>query len=346
MRALGFERTGGPDQLGVLDVPAPQLERPDDVRVRIRAAALNHLDLFTLEGLKGLTYRFPHVVGSDGAGVVEEAGDAAGDWKRGDEVLLNPGISCGTCDWCRGGDDPLCRGYAILGEHRPGTAAEYVVVPARNLARKPRGMSWAVAAAYPLSTLTAWRMLVTRAVLERGETMLVWGIGGGVAQAAARIARRMGARVIATSGHDDKLARAREELGVDHAINHHTEDVPAAVKELTGGRGADVVVDSVGEATWERSLRSLARLGRLVTCGGTSGPMVTTDVRRLFWYQWSLLGSTMGSATEFRAVAEAAPDPALHPVVDAILPLAEGADAFRRLARGEQFGKLVLEVAS
>ena len=345
MRALGFERTGTPDDLRVLEVPEPRVERADDVKVRVRAAALNHLDLFVLEGLKGLTYRFPHVCGSDGAGVVEEAGTTAGEWRRGDEVLLNPGVSCGTCEWCLRGDDPLCREYAILGEHRAGTAAEYVVVPARNLARKPPGMSWALAAAYPLSVLTAWRMLVTRAVLERGETVLIWGIGGGVAQAAARIAKRLGARVIATSGHDDKLARARRELGVDHGINHRTQDVPAVVKELTGGRGAGVVVDSVGEATWERSLRALARLGRLVTCGGTSGPMVTTDVRRLFWYQWSLLGSTMGSAAEFRAIAEAASDPVLHPVVDAILPLAEGADGFRRLARGEQFGKLVLEVA-
>jgi NADPH:quinone reductase-like Zn-dependent oxidoreductase len=205
-------------------------------------------------------------------------------------------------------------------------------------------MRWTEAAAYPLATLTAWRMLVTRARLVAEETVLVRGIGGGVAQAAARIARHLGARVIATSTGEAKLARARALLGVETIAPG--ADLPAEVKRLTGGRGADVVVDSVGEATWQASLRSLGRGGRLVTCGGTSGPMVTTDVRKLFWYQWSLLGSTMGSAAEFAAIARLAAEPALRPVVDAVMPLADGAAAFRRLASGAQFGKLVLEVTS
>lgn len=344
MRALAIERTGGPDELRLLDLPSPGLEAPDDVLVRVRAAALNRLDLFVVAGLKGLRYSFPHVVGSDGAGVVEAVGPAVENWRPGDEVLVNPGVSCAECEWCRAGEDPLCPRYGIIGEHRAGAAAEYLVVPARNLARKPEGMSWAAAAAYPLATLTAWRMLVTRARLAAGETVLIRGIGGGVAQAAARIARHLGARVIATSTGEAKLARARDLLRVETVAPD--ADLPAEVKRLTGGRGADVVVDSVGEATWQASLRSLGRGGRLVTCGGTSGPMVMTDVRKLFWYQWSLLGSTMGSAAEFAAVARLAAEPALRPVVDAVMPLADGAAAFRRLASGAQFGKLVLEVTS
>ncbi|HSE27819.1 MAG TPA: alcohol dehydrogenase catalytic domain-containing protein [Gemmatimonadales bacterium] len=344
MRALGIERTGGPDEVRVLDVPTPVPTAADDVRIRVRAAALNHLDLFVVQGLKGLRYSFPHVVGSDGAGVVEAVGPAVEGWRPGDEVLVNPGVSCGECEWCRAGDDPLCPGYGILGEHRPGAAGEYLVVPARNLARKPAELGWAEAAAYPLATLTAWRMLVTRARVAAGETVLVRGIGGGVAQAAARIARHLGARVIATSTSEAKLRRVRELLDVETV--DPGADLPQEVKRLTGGRGADVVVDSVGEATWPASLRSLGRGGRLVTCGGTSGPMVTTDVRKLFWYQWSLLGSTMGSAAEFAAIARLAAEPALRPVVDAVIPLADGAAAFRRLASGAQFGKLVLEVSS
>ena len=168
MRALALERAVGPGGLKVLDVPIPAMERPDDVRIRVRAAALNHLDLFVVEGLKGLRYTFPHVVGSDGAGVVDAAGPGAGEWRPGDEVLVNPGVACGECEWCRAGEDPLCPRYAIIGEHRPGAAAEFLVVPARNLARKPAGMAWAEAAAYPLATLTAWRMLVTRARVGAG----------------------------------------------------------------------------------------------------------------------------------------------------------------------------------
>lgn len=344
MRALALERTGGVGELRLLELPVPPLAGPDDVRVRVHAAALNHLDLFVVEGLKGLAYSFPHVVASDGAGVVEATGDAAGPWRAGDEVLINPGVACGECEWCRAGEDPLCPRFGILGEHRPGAAAEFVVVPARNLARKPPALGWAEAAAYPLATLTAWRMLVTRARLVGGETVLVQGIGGGVAQAAARIARHLGARVLATSRSEAKLERARELLGVEPIAGG--ADVAREVKRLTGGRGVEVVVDSVGEATWQASLRSLGRGGRLVTCGGTSGPMVTTDVRKLFWYQWSLLGSTMGSATEFAAVVGLAAEPVLRPLVDAVFPLAAGAAAFRRLAAGSQFGKLVLEVTS
>ncbi len=344
MKALTLTATGGLEHLELQDVPAPALGGPADVLVRVHAAALNRLDLFVINGLPGIRYVFPHIVGADGAGVVEQVGPSVTSVNPGDRVFINPGISCGSCEWCTAGEHPLCAEFGVLGEHRPGTIAEYVVVPARNLAAVPAAMPWAKAAAFPLATLTAWRMLTSRARLQRGETVLIWGIGGGVSLAALRIAKEAGARAIVTSGSDVKLARARE-LGADETINHATTDVAKAVRALTGRRGADVVVDSVGEKTWEQSLRSLARMGRLVTCGGTSGPMVTTDVRKLFWYQWSILGSTMGSEGEFRAITRLAEAGRLWPEVDKIYPLSEAADAFRRLAEGVQLGKIVIEVA-
>jgi NADPH:quinone reductase-like Zn-dependent oxidoreductase len=342
--ALTLTATGGLDQLRLQEVPAPEIGAPDQVRVRLHAAALNRLDLWVADGLPGIPYRFPHIMGADGAGVVESLGSAVQGFAPGDRVLLNPGVSCGACEWCQAGEEPLCAGFGVLGEHRAGTLAEYVVVPARNLARVPEGLSWAEAAALPLATLTAWRMLITRAQLRPGETVLIWGIGGGVALAALQVAREAGARVIVTSASDAKLAAARA-LGADHGLNHAQVDIPREVKALTGRRGAEVVVDSVGQETWERSLRSLARRGRLVTCGGTSGPMVTTDIRKLFWYQWTIMGSTMGNDAEFRAVVELAGRGRLRPPVDSVVPLARAREAFTRLAAGAQTGKIVIEVA-
>lgn len=344
MRALTLTATGSLDHLRLQDHPAPEIGAPDQVRIRIHTAALNRLDLWVTQGIPGVDYRFPRVAGSDGAGVVESVGSAVTSVRVGDRVLLNPGISCGGCAWCTKGEDPLCSSFQVLGEHRDGTIAEYVVVPERNAALVPEGMSWAQAAAFPLATLTAWRMLTTRARLQAGERVLIWGIGGGVALAALAIARHLGAEPIVTSSSDAKLARARE-LGASVTLNHATQDVPKEIRALTGKQGVDVVVDTVGEATWERSLRSLGRLGRLVTCGGTSGPMVTTDVRKLFWYQWSILGSTMGSAAEFRAITALARDGKLWPQVDSVVPLAEAREAFARLDAGGQMGKVVIEVA-
>ena len=343
MKALLLTGTGGLEHLALGEVPRPSLTNPGDVRVRLRAAALNRLDLWVAGGIPGIRYDFPHLPGSDGAGVVEEIGSGGSPFQVGDRVLINPGISCGDCEWCAAGEQPLCPSFGILGEHRPGTLAEEIVVPGRNLAAVPTGWSWAEAAALPLATITAWRMLTTRAALGPGETVLIWGIGGGVALAALRIARLLGARVIVTSGSAEKLARAQR-LGADLGINHATDDVPRVVREYTGKRGVEVVVDSVGEKTWERSLRCLGRRGRLVTCGATSGPMVTTDLRRLFWYQWSLLGSTMGSDGEFRAVVAEAAAGRLTPEIDSVVPFADAIAAFRRLESGAQFGKVVVEM--
>jgi NADPH:quinone reductase-like Zn-dependent oxidoreductase len=343
LKALTLTATGGLDNLLLQNVPDPDLIAPDDVRVRIQAAALNRLDLFVVAGLPGVKYSFPHIMGTDGAGTVAATGPAATRFRQGDRVMINSGISCGHCEWCEAGEQPLCLTFSVLGEHRHGTLAEFVVVPERNLAPVPAEMPITQAAAFSLVTLTAWRMLVNRAALQPGETVLIWGIGGGVALAALKIAKLLGASVVVTSSSDAKLERARE-LGADVVLNHAKTDVPKEIRSLTSKRGVEVVVDNVGEQTWEKSLRCLARKGRLVTCGATTGPMCVTDVRKLFWYQWSILGSTMGSHEEYRAVTEEAARGRLWPEVDTVVPLAEARRAFDRLERAEQLGKIVIEV--
>jgi NADPH:quinone reductase-like Zn-dependent oxidoreductase len=345
MLALTLSAHGDLDRLEVRDdVPEPRLEGARDVRVRIQAAALNHLDLFMVGGLPGITIAPPFVVGSDGAGIVDSVGADVTHVRPGDRVAINPGTSCGVCEYCLEGEQPLCPRYRIFGEHRPGFMGEYAVVPGRNVYSIPDDVSFEQAAAFSLATLTAWRMVVTRAQVRPGDQLLIWGIGGGVAQAALQIAKRIGATVWVTSGSDDKLARARA-LGADHVLNHRTADVARTIREATGKRGVDVVVDSVGEATWSRSLQALGRRGRLVTCGGTSGATVQTDVRRMFWNQWSLLGSTMGTEAEYEAIIGELRAGRLLPVVDSVTPLVEGRAAYERLRSGEQFGKVVVRVA-
>lgn len=345
MQALTLTGVGGLDQLVLQEVPAPALGSARDVRVRIRCAALNRVDLFVSGGLPDLPITFPHVVGSDGAGVVESVGSEVTTVRPGDRVMLNPGVSCGRCADCLEGEDSLCATFAILGEHRAGTAGELVVVPAVNLAPIPTEMSWAQAAAFSLATLTAWRMLAGRANLRGGETVLVWGVGGGVGMAALQIGVLLGARVIVTSGSDAKLAVARAH-GAAIALNHASDDVVAAVKRETGGRGVDVVVDSVGERTWDLTLRVVRRGGRIVVCGATTGPKAGFDLRRLFWRQWSILGSTMGNRREYAEIVRLAHQRRLWPVVDQVVPLTRGAEAYARMQRGEQTGKLVIEVGT
>ncbi len=326
-------------------MPAPEIQAPTDVLVRIRAAALNRLDLWMTAGLPNVSPRFPFIVASDGAGVVEAVGSAVQAVRPGDRVMINPGMSCGRCPACADGDEPLCRDYRILGEHVPGTAAELVVVPEENLAPVPEGMGWPEAAGFTLSTLTAWRMLTGRARIRGGETALIWGIGGGVSLAALQIVNLLGGRAIVTSGSDAKLERARQ-LGAVAALHHGRDDVVTEVRRLTGGRGADIVVDSVGEQTWVSSQRALRRGGRIVICGATTGPTVSMDLRRLFWHQWSILGSTMGSRQEYAEIVRLAHQGRLWPIVDRVVPLTDGLAAYQRMQRGEHSGKLVLEVSS
>lgn len=344
MRALTISANGGPEQLEVRDdVPMPEIRSPTDVRIRVRAAALNHLDLFVLRGLPGATLVPPWIVAADACGVVEAVGKDVRNASPGDYVVINPGISDRTCVFCQAGEHSLCLNYKILGEHLPGTAAEYIVVPAVNVRVIPAAIDAQVAAAFPLATLTAWRMVHTRAQVRAGERVLIWGIGGGVAAAALQICKQVGAEVWVTSNSDAKLARARE-LGADHALNTRTGDVPATIRSATAKAGVDVVIDNVGHATWSQSLQALGRRGRLVTCGATSGPMVETDVRRLFWNQWTILGSTMGNDEEFDAVVRELRAGRLLPPVDGVYPLDQGRAAFERLASAEQFGKVVIAI--
>jgi NADPH:quinone reductase-like Zn-dependent oxidoreductase len=345
LRALTISKHGGLEQLEYRDdVAAPERVGPNEVRVRVRAAALNHLDLFVLGGLPGITIVPPFVVGSDACGNVDAVGEGVTTSRVGDYVVVNPGWGDGTCEYCLDGEIPLCPRYRILGEHVPGTMAEHIVVPAGNVYTIPRSVSVEEAAAFPLATLTAWRMMHTRARIQEGEDVLIWGIGGGVALAALQISKNAGARVWAVSSSNEKLRRAGE-MGADELLNRTEVDVAKVIRERTRKRGMDVVVDNVGTATWQQSLLALGRRGRLVTCGGTSGPMLETDVRRLFWNQWSILGSTMGNDTEFAAIVEELRAGRLIPPVDSVHALEDGRAAFARLASGEQFGKVVVRVA-
>lgn len=347
MQACVLTASGGVEHLKITNVPDAPAPQAGEVRVAIRAAALNHLDLFVADGLPGTAERFPFIVGADGAGIVETVGPGVTSVQPGDRVMLNPGISCYTCEFCRAGEHSLCVNYRLLGEHLPGTMAELVTVPAHNVARAPNlspPLTWAEAAAFSLVTLTAWRMVVTRARVTQGETVLVWGIGGGVSLTALRIAKLFGARVIVTSSDDAKLAAAKQ-LGADVTFNHRTQQVAQEVRALTNKRGVDVVIENVGAATWDDSLRCLRRGGRLVTCGATSGPHVKLDIRRLFWHHWSILGSTMGNAAEYAEVVRRLGQGELRPVVDRVFPLARAREAYERLAKGQQLGKVAVEVS-
>lgn len=340
MKAVALFEHGGPEVLSYTDLPEPEVG-PQDVLVRLKAAALNHMDLFAREGWKGLTLEFPHVLGADGAGRVEEVGADVEEAQPGDAVVVNPGLNCGKCGFCRRGEDSLCVEYGILGEHRDGTYAEFVKVPGRNVLPLKEGFPFEEAAAVPLVFMTAWRMLVDRARVQPGEDVLVLGAGGGVASAAIQIAKLQGATVFATSGTEGKLQKARE-IGADHVFNYREEPFGKAVWKATEKRGVDVVVDCVGEATWSDSIRVLAKNGRLVTCGATSGPRGETDIRYVFWRQLRILGSTMGTRAGLERVLEHVWAGELRPLVHAVYPLAEARRAHEDLEAGVQFGKLVL----
>ncbi|HUB08488.1 MAG TPA: zinc-binding dehydrogenase [Myxococcales bacterium] len=340
MKAVVIERHGGGEVLQLRDLSLPAL-RPSLVRVRVKAVALNHLDLWVRGGLPGLKVAFPHRLGSDVAGVVEEVGSDVQGVEAGSAIVVNPGLSCGRCRECLSGRDNFCRAYAILGEHVSGGYGELLDVPAQNLCPKPAKLSFEEAACIPLTFLTAWQMLVERAALRPGETLLVQAAGSGVGAAAVQIGKLLGARVLATAGSDDKLARARS-LGADEILNYEKEDFAKAARALTGKRGVDVVFEHVGEKTWSGSLVALAPGGRLVTCGATTGHDARVDLRHLFAKQYSLLGSTMGSKGALFDILAHVDSGRLRPVLDRVLPLEKAADAHHLLEDRAQFGKIVL----
>ncbi len=341
MKAVVFREHGGPEVLRYEDVPTPE-PGPGEVLVALRAAALNHLDLFVRVGIPGV--KLPHIPGADGAGVIAANGSGASRYPVGTRVFFDPGLSDGTCRYCNRGEHSLCERWQILGETATqGTYAQAVVVPEVNCREIPQRLSFEEAAAFPLVFLTAWRMVVTKAQVRPGETVLILGIGGGVATAALQIAKRAGATVFVTSGSDEKLGRARE-LGADVAINHKATDFSKEVWSITNKLGVDVVIDNVGEATWDRSIRALARGGRLVTCGATSGPNPQEEIRRIFAKQVTIYGSTMGTRHDWEQVVTLLNAGKLRPIVDRTFPLEEAARAQELMQNAEQFGKIVLEV--
>lgn len=340
MRAAFFREHGGPEVLEVDELPDPEAGR-GEVVVRVRAVALNHLDLWARRGLPGLELEFPHVGGSDIAGVVERVGEGVGSWSPCDRVVVNPSLWCGECEWCVRGEESLCRRYRVLGEHVDGGLAEEVRVPARNLLALPEGVPFERAAAAPLVYQTAWRALLNRGGLRAGESVLVTGASGGVATAAVQIAKLAGAAVYAVTSGPENVRRVRE-LGADVVFDRLEEEFSRSVWEATGKRGVDLVLDSVGEAVWEGCVRALAKGGRLVTYGATTGADGRVDIRRVFWNQLDIRGSTMASRAEFEEVMALVFAGRLDPVVDAVLPLDEIREAHARLEEGALFGKVVL----
>jgi NADPH:quinone reductase-like Zn-dependent oxidoreductase len=341
MKATIFKQHGGPEVLEYTDVPDPAI-RANEVLVEVKACALNHLDIFVRNGMPGIEIPLPHILGSDIAGVVKEAGELVSWARPGDEVMVQPGVSCGHCATCLSGQDNLCREYDILGYRRNGGYAELVAVPGGNLIPKPAQLSWAEAAALPLVTVTAWHMLVTRANVQPGEDVLVHAAGSGVGSIAIQIAKLRGARVITTASSDEKLSKARE-LGADQTINYSQDDWPKEVKRLTDRRGVDVVVEHTGAATWPGSIASLKNNGRLVTCGATSGYDARTDLRQVFYRHLTLLGSFMGSKAELLEAMKFVMQGKIHAVVDRVLPLSEARQAHELMENRSQFGKIVLD---
>lgn len=343
MKAVRIHEHGGVDKLRYEEVPEPKLSSPTEAIVRLRAAALNRIDLLNRAGLTGIEISFPHILGTDGAGTVVDIGEQVKNVKRGDAVCLYPPSGCGRCEFCVTDRDFMCIRLLALGERLQGTYAEYVKLPAENCFPIPPGLSFEEAAAFPLVFVTVWRMLITNAQLKPGEHMLILGIGGGVATAALQVAKQMGAHVFVTSSSDEKLEMAKN-WGADHGINYRRSDFTKEVRALTGKRGVDLVLDCIGGESWVKSLAALAKGGRLVTCGATAGANPRTDIRRIFWNHLKIFGSTLGSREDFRQLLSFLRTSQLRPIIDQLFPLKEAAAAQRRLEEGKQFGKIVLQI--
>ena len=338
MKAVRFHEHGSPDVLRYERAPDPEVS-PDDVLIEVRAAAVNHLDLFVRRGLPGIT--LPRIPGADASGIVREVGSGVRDLAPGQRVTINPGLSCGRCEFCAGGYGSQCLTYRIFGEHLDGTYAELLAVPAHNVLPIPDNLGFEEAAAAPLVFLTAWSMMITKGRIQPGEEILILGAGAGVGTAAIQIAKLAGCRVWAAAGSNEKLERARD-LGADELINYSDEEFDRAVRERTSKRGVDVVVDYLGADTWLKSLRSVRRGGRILVCGATTGPKPETDLRHIFFRQLQIIGSTMGSPKDFQDVMKNVFGGRLKPIVDRVLPLAEAAKAHELIEARQVFGKVVL----
>lgn len=340
MKAVVFKQHGGPEVLEYTEVPAPAI-KPNEVLIEVKACALNHLDVWARGGLPGIKIPLPHILGNDIAGVVQEVGELVTWVSPGAEVMVQPSVSCGHCAECLGGRDNFCRDYDMLGYRLDGGYAEFVAVPGVNLIPKPNSLSWEEAAALPLVTLTAWHMLVTRAKVQPGEAVLIHAAGSGVGSIGIQVAKLRGARVIATAGSDDKLAKAKT-LGADEVINYRQEDWPQQVRRLTDRRGVDVVFEHTGTATWPGSVAAVKNNGRIVTCGATSGYDAQTDLRQVFYRHLTIMGSFMGTKAELLEAMKFVERGKIRAVVDRTLPLAEARRAHELMEDRAQFGKLVL----
>lgn len=342
MKAAFLTGHGGNEVVTVGELPIPR-RKPGEILVRMKAATVNRVDLYMRDSGAGITHRLPQIMGVDGAGIVEEVDAGESLLQPGQHVLLYPGITCGRCEFCRRGDAVLCTRMQLLGEHRDGTWAEYVAVPVANALPMPDHLDFAEAAALGVNHLTAWRMLFTQARLKAWETVLIFGIGGGVSLAALQLAKMAGARAVVTSRDATKLQRALA-LGADHGVHDDGQDVAKAVLALTGGRGVDVVIENVGAAVWPVALKSLVRGGRIVTCGATSGDQPGADLRRVFIRQLQIFGSTLGNPGEFQDLLRAVTAHRLTPVIDARFALADAHAALSRLESAQQFGKIAIEL--
>ena len=342
MKAAFITGHGGNEVVQIGERPKP-VRGPGEVLVRMRAATLNRVDLYMRDSGAGITHRLPQIMGLDGAGIVEEVDPAETLLKPGQRVVLHPGIGCGRCEFCQRGEGVLCTSIQYLGEHRDGTLAEYVCLPAQNVFAMPESLDFAEAAALGVNHLTAWRMLFTKAQLKPWETVLIFGIGGGVSLAALQLSKLAGSRAIVTSRDDAKLQRALS-MGADHAINGATQDIAKQVMALTGGRGVDVVIENVGQAVWSSALKSLVRGGRIVTCGATTGDQPPADLRRIFIRQLQIFGSTLGDLDEFRDLLAFAERAALRPVIDSRYPIGDVHAALDQLEAGHQFGKIAITI--
>jgi NADPH:quinone reductase-like Zn-dependent oxidoreductase len=340
LKAVLHREHGGLDKLELAEVPTPT-PKAGEVLVRVRAAGLNHLDLWTLNGIAGVKIPLPHIAGSDIAGEIAALGEGVKGWVAGDRVVVNPSLWCGHCEYCRRGDINYCPEFQIIGEHVDGGLAEFIALPVRHLLRVPAHVSLETAAAAALVYQTAWRMVVVRGALHPGEWVLVNGAGGGVATAAIQIAKLSGAHVVATTSTAEKMESARG-IGADVVLNYKTQEVDKEVYKLTGKRGVDLVVDNIGEAAWKQNLRALARGGRLVLCGATTGNNPPTQINVIYWKQLSVLGSTMGNLRDFEHVMGLVFAGRVKPVIDRVLPIVQYREAFERLAKGDQFGKIIL----
>jgi NADPH:quinone reductase-like Zn-dependent oxidoreductase len=343
LKAVRIHEHGGVDKLRYEEAPEPALVSPDDAIIKLRAASVNHIDLWNRRGLTGIEIEFPRILGGDGAGIVTAIGERVTNIEVGDAVCLYPPSGCGRCEFCATDREYMCVHLRVLGERENGTYAEYVRVPARNCFPVPAGLSFEEAAAFPLVHLTVWRMLQSNAGLKPGEHILILGIGGGVASAALQLAAAMGTHIIVTSSSDEKLERAKS-LGAEHGINYRKADFAQEVRRLTGKRGVDVVVDCVGGDSWVRSLASLAKGGRLVTCGATAGATPQTNIQRIFWNHLKIYGSTLGDRAEFSQVLNFMEASRTKPLIDQVFSLRDAAMAQKRMEEGRQFGKIVLRM--